>query len=589
MKKILVNNRKTLFFLELFLIFCWLANLMETDSYYSVYLLCAVAGVACLCDNARTRPVFRRWILVLTDLLAALFALAAVLANYPLFEPITGLMNLFNGACSLAGGFFLARGILVWALFRLPAEAPGPRPGEKSPALVFALFFAAVAGVFLLFLFTTGYPVYLAADSITSLEQIQSGIYSNHHPYWYTRFIELCLRLGLLFTRDGNALCAVYSTIQCLIMAACFAYTLLTLYQAGVPRWCVAVTFLMYTCLSYNLTYSITMWKDTLFGGFSLLLIASLYRLLRGIGRKSWLNYLVFALGGAGFCLVRNNGLPVFLILAAAMVIFLGKKRKKLLLVAAAVLVFSWVMTGPVLSALGVSDTEIVEMLGVPLQQIARVVANDCPVSESDRELLENIFWLDRVKELYSPEIVDPIKFEAMRPEGDAYISEHLGGFLGLWARLGRQNPGEYLKAWVELTKGFWNGGYSFWIYIRYTYPDITGIGVTMENPVRSLFEALFRYTEKPVILQPLYSIGLQIWVIIGCCFVCFARKREEFLTALPLVVLAAVLWVMTPVYAEFRYAYPMFAACPLILFMTAYHTPPAPSPEPAAEVPEEA
>ena len=28
---------------------------------------------------------------------------------------------------------------------------------------------------------------------------------------------------------------------------------------------------------------------------------------------------------------------------------------------------------------------------------------------------------------------------------------------------------------------------------------------------------------------------------------------------------------------------------CPLILFMTAYHTPPAPSPEPAAEVPEEA
>ena len=115
------------------------------------------------------------------------------------------------------------------------------------------------------------------------------------------------------------------------------------------------------------------------------------------------------------------------------------------------------------------------------------------------------------------------------------------------------------------------------------------GIGVTMENPVRSLFEALFRYTEKPVILQPLYSIGLQIWVIIGCCFVCFARKREEFLTALPLVVLAAVLWVMTPVYAEFRYAYPMFAACPLILFMTAYHTPPAPSPEPAAEVPEEA
>ena len=570
---------KNVLFVELFFLYCWLSNLMGTDSYYSVYLVCALVGAACLCNNAWTRPVFTGWAPVLANLLSAMFALATVMANYPLFEPVTGLLNLVNGSCSLIGGFFLARGVLLCALHHLPK--PACRPGQKSGTAVFLLFFAAIAGVFLLFLFSTGYPVYLASDSIASMSQIQSGIYSNSHPYWYTRFIELWLRLGLLFTRDLNAVCAVYSVVQCLILAACFAYALLTMYQAGIPRWCIAVTLFMYSCLSYNLTYSITMWKDTLFGGFSLLLITSLYRILRQIGKRKRLNYTVFALAGIGFCLIRHNGLPMFLLLTAGMVFVLGKKHKKLLLLAASVLVFSWIMTGPAIKALGIADTEITEKLAVPLQQIARVVANDCPVSESDKALLENIFWLDRVKELYSPEIVDPIKFETIHESGRAWISAHPGAFLKLWVRLGLQNPGEYFKAWVELTKGYWNGGYSYWMYIRWTYPDITGIGVTLNNPLRSLFEALIRYTEKPVILQSFYSIGLQVWLIFGCGCVCLVRKREEFLVCLPLVGLSIGLWFIAPVYAEFRYAYPMFVSCPLILSMTAFGGPVSSASEP--------
>ena len=176
------------------------------------------------------------------------------------------------------------------------------------------------------------------------------------------------------------------------------------------------------------------------------------------------------------------------------------------------------------------------------------------------------------MKELYSPEIVDPIKFEAMQPGGEAYITEHFGAFLGLWVRLGVQNPGEYVKAWVELTKGFWNGGYYFWIYIRWTYPELSGVGgFTMDNPGKDIFDAIFRFAEKPDILQPLYSIGLQVWIAVSCCFVCFAQKRKEFLIALPMVILAAVLWFMTPVYAEFRYAYPMFVTCPMLLAITVF------------------
>ena len=38
--------------LPVFLIYAWLTNLRETDSYYSVYVLCALAGILAAMDNA---------------------------------------------------------------------------------------------------------------------------------------------------------------------------------------------------------------------------------------------------------------------------------------------------------------------------------------------------------------------------------------------------------------------------------------------------------------------------------------------------------------------------------------------------------
>jgi len=378
--------------------------------------------------------------------------------------------------------------------------------------------------------------------------------------------------LGYLFSSDVNVAAAVYSGVQCVIMAVCFGYCLVTLYQAGVPRWCIAVVFALFAFLPYNLTYSITMWKDTLFGGCSLQVVTALYRILKQIGKCRWLNFAVFALSGVGFCVVRNNGFPVFLVWTAFLLIFLGRKHWKLLLICLLVLILGWFLTGPALDMLDVESTEMVEILAVPFQQIARVIAEDLPIGEEDMAFLKKVFWIDRVKELYTPYIVDPIKFEAMRPDGEVFLKQNMGAFIRTWARLGLQYPGEYVKAWVEETKGYWNGGYYYWIYIRGTYPDISGIGgFHPDNLGKDLFDALFRYTEKPVILEPLYSIGLQVWAIISCCFVCFAQKRKEFLIAIPMVVLTAVLWVMTPVYAEFRYAYPMFVTCPLILLTTVF------------------
>lgn len=569
MKNGICSDQRFRIGIQVLFIYTWLSNSVGTDSFLTVYLLCGVVGVVCLWDNVHARWEISRGAQVCAWALAALFAVATVLANYPLYEPAWALISMFDACCSLIGGTFLAYNILICAIRRLPLTGSGER---KHPVLAFFLFAGSIAAVFLLYLYTTGYPVYLAHDSLVSLKQIRLGVYRNNHPYWYTRFIGLCMDLGYLFSADINVAAAAYSTIQCVLMGLCFGYCLVTLYQARIPGWCIGIVFAMSAFLPYNLTYSITMWKDSLFGACSLAVMTALYRYLKGIGTCRWLNLAVFFVSGLAFCLLRNNGLPMFVLWCVCLMLCLGRKHWKLLLICLLVLCLGWFLTGPALELMNVESMKMVEVLAVPFQQIARVIALDLPIGEADSAFLKEIFWFDLVKELYTPYIVDPIKFEAMRPEGEAFLKENMGEFLRTWVRIGLQHPVEYVKAWVEETKGYWNGGYYYWIYIRGTYPASSGIGgFYPDNLGKDLFDALFRYTEKPTILEPLYSIGLQVWILIGSCFVCAVQKRKEFLVSVPLVALAVGLWFVTPVYAEFRYAYPMFLACPLILLTTVF------------------
>ena len=98
MKKMLPDLSKSTLVLRTFFIYIWLTVLAElsvTDTYYSVYLLCAIAGILCLYDNHRlARSCSGRKGAVLR-IFAALFSVAVVLANYALFEPLSVLQNLF--------------------------------------------------------------------------------------------------------------------------------------------------------------------------------------------------------------------------------------------------------------------------------------------------------------------------------------------------------------------------------------------------------------------------------------------------------------------------------------------------------------
>ena len=554
-------------------IYIWLSVLSVlsvTDTYYSVYVLCGTGALLCLMDHyysGRTCGSGQKKVLTV---FSALFSTAVLLGNYELFVPLSVLQNVFDGFCCFLGGFFVAYEILLYWMEKIPFRT-GSADRDRS-ALVFLFVFGSITVIDLLYLLFALYPGVLTTDAISTISQVLGdSYYDNTMPFWHTITVKVFVDLGLALFGEINAAVAFFHGAQILFMAACFGYVLVTLYQRGLPLWFLAAVYCVYAFQPHNIVYSVTLWKDIPFAVAGLLFITALYRLLKGVGKSRRLNYILFTVGALGFSLWRTNGWYAFLATAVLM-LCLMRRKKTLLILMCLVLVFCWVLINPVLDSLDVSATNMVEAFAVPMQQIARVVSEGRALTQEEHAMLAEIFWMDKVGTLYNPQTVDPVKFETFRYDRVGYIKENAGAYLKLYLDIGLRYPGDYLKAWVEETRGYWNGGYFFWIYTRNIDENDFGLELTFgDNLIAKLFAAAFRYLEKPVMLQPLVSIGLHVWTLITCALINILKKREEFLLTIPLMVLIIGLWIGTPVYSEFRYAYPVFLAMPLILGATLF------------------
>lgn len=559
------------------MIIVWAANLTNTDAYFSGYLLCGIVAILCLADNYRYNREWTAGGRIAAKVLALVFGLAVALANYWLFEvtrdpyevsaEINIYLNTFKLWCTALGGYIAAENVLRCACDRcfIPTESG---PERRKPWMVFAGSFVIIAAVDLLFLFFAVYPGSMTPDSINQINQIRDGIYSNHHPFWHTMVIKLILDIGYAVFGDFYRAVALYSVAQILVMSACFGYVLMSLYQAGVSKIWIVFGFILYATMPYNISYSSTMWKDVLFGGAVCTFVTSMLRILRGIGKKQG-NYVIFSLSALGFCLWRSNG---FLALLAAFPVFavcLRKDHRKMLVLLLGALTLGWVMKGPVLSALGVPQPDLVESLSIPVQQVARVIVEERELTAEEENLINRVVDIDEVPELYRSHISDNIKNE-IRSKNNAYFEENIGQYLKLWLQLLRKYPVDYFRAWVDETKGYWGGGYKYWIYADHSgRNDLDTVLVGQGNGLYMLFNLYFTLTENMIVFEVLNNIGLHVWILVIAAFVNRFRKRREWLLAIPLLTMVLTLMVATPVFSEFRYAYGIFTAFPLVIGAT--------------------
>lgn len=564
--------------IQLFLVVSWMNNLALTDAYVSVYALCTAIAVIAISYNfqhqtfvtgKRELPIF---------VLSALFSLSVVLANYPLFQMVrpsesvsastNAFFNIYNGISTFLGGLVVGYHTQVLILNRFSKYQPMPDNNTK-PKMVFFGLFCLFLAQYLVYLFFVVYPGSVTSDSIGQIIQIYKGRYINNHPYWHTQLIRLCMTVGYRLFGTANAAAATYSFVQSAFMAGCFAYVGVTLYQKGITGMWLAVSMGMYFFLPNHFTYSCTMWKDVPFSLFILLMITAMIRIFCDVGRSRFLNYGLFCVGLLCACLMRTNGWYAMLMTLLISLPFLWKQHKKMMISGFSCIVLAWLLLNPVLSLLQVAETNMLEALSVPIQQVARVISEGGKLTDEENALLDAIVDRSVIPENYDPNCSDEMKDAILRKSygGIHVIQANWSEYLKLWIGLGVRYPRQYLEAWIELTKGYWNAGYDYYIYAEYVSDNDLGIYmVPQKNLIHNLVKAYCMFTRESHFFEPLQSIGLHVWLTVFCFYRNVRDRRKSALVYIPLLVILAGLWLGTPVFAEFRYAYPMFAAFPLLL-----------------------
>lgn len=426
--------------------------------------------------------------------------------------------------------------------------------------------------IFLLYLpfFLRYCPGLFFGDTFSSLAQIMGwNPLSNHHPVAFTLMMGVCIKVAGLFGLGPSAGVALLTVLQMACVASTFGYlSIWVTSRLGVSSRWSWLPVALFGLSRYCALYSVALWKDPLFSCCLVLMVTMLADAVMGKDSRSGaLRLLVFGVLALGVMLLRNNGLYICaaLFVVFAIIAVLGRLGRispmgsgsRLAIPLGIAIAACLAITGPVYSAMGVVPSEDVESAGIPLAQMARVVALDGDMSESDRSYMNELLPLDRYKEVYHPSFIDPLKWN------DDFNADHLkDGFWAHWVSMFLRNPSMYFEAWELQTFGFWA-------------PNVKGADGLPENFLMGAPYNLMADGEASAgvgfrnLLAPLGDgvdkvFGLNAWSISGAvvfwllvfsAVLLVSRGRPRFaLPLLPFLLLYGTLFIASPIWYWPRY-----------------------------------
>lgn len=449
------------------------------------------------------------------------------------------------------------------------------------------VFFAVVCLLDYLPYYLMYYPTWLNNDAVWQLEQVLGWAEkSNHHPYFHTWILKCFFMIGYRLSGTYTGGAAFYTFFQMLIMAMVFAFFLYQLYKRGTRTIWLVLALAFYAVLPVNAMLTICMGKDEFFTA-SLMLFA-------------WMT-AEFDLDEEGFayfvtgllvCLLRSNGIFIFAGTAFFLIIDKVVRRKaaarhiadktvsaetvstgimpvRTVLCVAAVLLCYLIYHGPILNALHVEPPDTIEGLTMPTQHVLCAYLKGGRLTEEEIEMIDRVVPADEVGDYYNPRLFDPVKNFIRTSGNQQAIADNKWEYLKLWFKVGLRNPLQYLVAEVRQTAGYW--AYSVPDY-EYVYTEYYMVDNPFEITAQRKF---FTYDNELAMhdflmgFQDLYnkvwSLGLSTWLMVFC-IAYMVYNRRNIMIYVPFIMMLVTLLLATPVYNEFRYAYGLFAAFPMLL-----------------------
>ena len=408
------------------------------------------------------------------------------------------------------------------------------------------------------------HPGLLTADSCTQISQaIGASALSSHHPIFHTALISIFVNIGRALFNNINTGVALYTIFQMIIMSMIFSIVLRYLAKKEVPVFLRVITLLYYMLYPINGLFSVTMWKDILFAGivpiFIIQCIELVFNTENFLSKKK--NIVIYIIVGVLTFLLRNNGIYIVILTIPFILIVQKKYWKKILLMFASILIINFVINNVIFPFLNIKKGSIAEMLSIPLQQIARV--EKYHREELDKETIEQInryFNCTNIGDNYNPIISDPVKSEF----NNEYFNENKVDLIKIWLKLMKSYFKDYVESFISNSYGYYYPEATHWVANRIMEPNNMGLEQTPIIQI-NLVDFLIEKRDIPLISM-FFSIGTAFWMIIICLgYKIYKKESKNILIYLPIFILWLTL-IASPVFCEYRYAYPMFTTLPIYI-----------------------
>lgn len=566
------------------------------------------------------RPTVRRVLLLLP--FALCYACFVVLGDWQGSVDYSNAQNLGrlvlwaagSFAVLFAAGFLLENGtaLAAWlpvGVQRFLEKLLPAGKGRQGYWWIWLLFFLGCLLCYLPY-YLMYYPTWFNNDAVWQMEQaLGMAAKSNHHPYFHTLIIKVFLTVGYGLFRDYTAAVALYTFFQMALTAAVFGFYLYLLYRRGTRLLWMILAVFFYALLPINGMFSICMGKDAWFTAAFLLFVWAVYNCTAGAetltgvegreemaGAPDGRRWLLFGATGLSVCLLRSNGIFVFLGTAFLMVLsqlFAGRKtdgagehregrrkrgggqqayenreRRGMYLSVVSVLICYILWQGPVLTALRVEPPDTIESLTMPVQHLLCTYVRGGSLKAEEVEMLEAVVPLEQIDDYYNPYLFDMTKNYIREHGNQQVIADNRWEYAKLWLRVGLRNPMLYLEAEIRQTAGYYalHIPHDQILYSEY-YMVENPFGIENERKVFS-YDASLAMGEFLQWFQTFYnrvwSLGMNTWLLLFG-LACALYRRRRALVFAPCVMLLGSLLLATPVYNEFRYAYGVFAALPFL------------------------
>lgn len=418
-----------------------------------------------------------------------------------------------------------------------PALAAPKAPKKYSWLLWWAIILACWVPCWL-----AAFPGYFCYDAFWQFTQYITGNITSHHPPLHTFVLGFMVEHLKNLTGSYNGGVALTLLLQMGAISGVMARGLKALAEAGVPRWLRVGGLLYYALHPFIAMLAGCSTKDAAFSTVVLLFVQLLVAAGRNLagffahkGRVALLCVVAFLM-----LALRNNAPYAWAVLLVFVPIAVKKPwRLRATALAAGVLAAYCLYAGPLLGALGVEKGDPKEMLGVPMQQLARTWRdNPGSFSQEDLALLYAAVPPEGL-EHYSPKLADMIKDEL----DTAPVMEQPGAYLGLWLRTGLKNPGIYIKSFLHNTVDLWYpdaivNGYNIPGYTIANYAVggscyfLSGVDApaTFEGKIPWLLEFYQTLSwkisfQRIPVLSMLSSLGFLSWALVTAFFYALHRR----------------------------------------------------------------